>query len=436
MESKHKDSPSYGSYRTFLTRLLLLFLTFSSTPLYAINPHHFDLPISEIRIYGNEKTQSRFILKWADLRPGEILTREKIKLARQNLRDTSLFKEVTIKTKEVDKQVEVAIVLEEKYFTLLLPRLGRNSNGDVKSGLKLRMHNIAGADQSLNMLVEQTDLSNGDENERFRIDYKLPQYSKPYYYRWKFSQSIKNTEEAGFDNTEYSDLISFSVARDLHSRFFNHPITLSTGITLQRVDLERPYPLAFDEIEPGYFNRLGIILKYDNVHQQRYRRFGRYFSLAYKQGFSELDSDHMSRIMEFESNIFRPINPRDNINSRFFIGLAEDSPFNSPYYDLGGADNIRGLERDIYSGEALIFANVEYVIGYANYPTYRNSFFLDIGNVYEDASAIDLGEVYHTVGVGFRWKLTSFIKTDLFIDVAYEPDSEETRVYGGTSLSF
>ena len=433
MESKH--SPKFGSYGGFLKYLLPIFLVSGSTLVYA-NPHHYDRPISEIRVYGNERTQTRFILKWADLRPGDLLTRGKLKLARQNILDTSLFKEVTIKTETEKDQVRVAIDLEEKYFTLLLPRLGRNSNGDVKAGLRLRMHNIAGADQTLNMLVEQTDLSNGDDNERYRIDYKLPQYSKPYYYQWKLGQSIKNTEEDGFKNTEYSDLISFSVARDFHSGLFLFPITLSTRITLQRINLDRPYPLAFDEIEAGSFNRLGIEFEYDNVHQQRYRRYGRYFSVAYEQGYGELESDYISRILEFNATIFRPINAYDNINTRFFVGLAQDSPFNSPYYDLGGADNVRGLERDAFSGEALIFTNIEYVKGYADYPSFRNSFFLDIGNVYDDLDSIDLTDTFQAVGVGFRWKLTSFIKTDLFIDVAYEPDSEETRVYGGTSLNF
>ena len=430
-----KNSPGFGSYKNFLNTLLLILLISGSTTAYA-NPHHYDRSISEIRVYGNEKTQARFILKWANLRPGDLLTRQKLKLARQNILDTSLFKDVTIKTKTDGDQVRVAIELEEKYFTLLLPRLGRNSNGDVKAGLKLRMHNIAGADQTLNMLVEQTDLSNGDDNERYRIDYKLPQYSKPYYYKWKIGQSIKNTDEDGFKNTEYSDLISFSVARDFHSSLFVLPVTLSTLITLQRINLDQPYPQEFDEIEAGSFNRLGVEFEYDNVHHQRYRRYGRYFSLAYQQGFGELESDHISRILEFETNIFRPINARDNINTRFFIGIAQDSPFNSPYYDLGGADNVRGLERDAFSGEALIFANIEYVKGYADYPSFRNSFFLDIGNVYDDASSIDLSDTFNAIGIGFRWKLTSFIKTDLFIDVAYEPDSEETRVYGGTSLNF
>lgn len=415
--------------------LMVLFLTTASSQSLA-NPHQYDRPISQVRVFGNEKTQERFILKWANLQPGDILTRDSLKQARQNILDTSLFKQVTLTTISEGESIGVDIEVEEKYFTLLLPRLSRNSNGDVKSGIKLRLHNIAGANQSLNLLVEQTDLSNGDEDQKYRIDYKFPQYSKPYYFKWRLSQSTKNTLEDGFSNTEYNDHVSFSVARDFHSSLFRNPLTLKTRLKIERLQLEETYPLEFNEVEAGDFNRLGLKFEYDNIHQQRFRRFGRYFSLSYQQGFSELNSDYFSRIMEFESHVFRPLNSLDNINSRIFIGISEDSPFNSPFYDLGGADNVRGLERDAFSGDALMFANFEYVVGYHDYPSVRNSIFLDVGNVYENPQSIDPADLYSAVGVGIRWKLTSFIKTDLFIDLAYQPDDGETFVYGGTSLNF
>ncbi|MCP4186270.1 MAG: BamA/TamA family outer membrane protein [Gammaproteobacteria bacterium] len=400
------------------------------------NPHFYDLPISQIQITGNETTQDRFILRWANLQPGDLLTRDSLRIARQNILDTSLFKQVNIKTTHGDDQVVVYIDLEEKYYTLLLPRLGRNSNGDVKSGLKLRMHNIAGANQTLNMLTEQTDHSDGNESQRYHIDYNLPQFSKPYYYQWHIGQSTINTYQDNFDNIENSQYISFSVARDMHTPLFKQPVTLNVWLNFEEVSLDQPYPEEFNEIEAGRFNRLGFAFKYDNIHQQRYRRYGRYYSLSYQQGLTQLESDFTSRIVEFESHILRPLNTRDNLNYRMFIGISDDSPFNSNYYHLGGADNVRGLERDIYSGNAIVFGNFEYVTGYAEYPSFRTSLFFDVGNVFDDASSIDIGDLYTAVGFGMRWKLTSFIKTDLIIDVAYDPDSGETRGYGGTHLNF
>jgi len=400
------------------------------------NPHYLDLPVSRIEVSGNEKTQRRFILKWSGLRPGQILARQDIKTARQNILDTALFKRVEINTVEHGDQIQVNIDLEEKYYTLVIPRLSRNSNGDIKSGVKLNMHNIDGADQTLFMLVEQSQQSDGDNVERYRISYQLPQYSKPYHYRWLLGESRISTFENNFRNTEYSKNISFAVTRDLNSQYFLIPVTFSLELKLEQLSLDQPYPISFNEIEAGDFNRIGFLFEYNNVHLQRFRRFGRYFSLSYQQGLDELESNYISRILEFESKMYRPINSRDNINSRFFIGISENSPFNSPYYDLGGANNIRGLERNVISGDALAFVNFEYIKGYSTYPYFRSSLFIDIGNVYDDAASIDLEEIYTTVGIGMRWKLSSFIKTDLFIDIAYDPDSTETRVYGGTSLNF
>ena len=421
--------------RNFICLLFtIVFVLFSGIA--PANPHAFNQPISRILVSGNEKTQTRFILKWSEIRLGQILTRADIKTARQNILDTSLFKNVDINTVEDGDQIQVNIDLEEKYYTLLLPRLSRSSNGDIKSGINLNMHNIYGADQSLQMLVEQTDLNDGDNVQRFRVAYQLPQYSKPYNYRWQLGESRKSTFKDDFRNIEYSRYISFSVARDLNTQLFLLPVTFSIELKLEQVSLDQPYPTSFNEIEAGNFNRIGLLFEYNNVHQQRFRRFGRYFSLSYQQGLGELESDYISRILEFESKIYHPLNARDNVNGRFFIGVSEDSPFNSPYYDLGGAHNIRGLERDAISGNALVFANFEYIRGYLTYPHFRSSLFFDIGNVYDDGDSIDLEDIYSAVGFGIRWKLSSFIKTDLFVDIAYDPEGAETRVYGGTSLNF
>ncbi len=414
---------------------ILTLFVMGSTQGYA-NPHFYDRPISQIRVFGNESTQTRFILKWANLSPGDTLTRESLKQARQNIFDTELFERVNLKTFVDGEQIGIDIELEEKNFTLLIPRLGRNSNGDIKSGLRLRMHNIGGADQTLNMLVEQTDLSNGDDDQRYRIEYKLPQYSKPNYFKWRLSQSTKNTEVDGFLNTEYRDYFSFSIAREFPSTVLHRVITFSTSIDFERVSLDVPYPAGSNEIDAGNFNRAGLKIEYDTVHQQRFKRFGRFFSLSYKQGFTALESDYMSRILEFEMMVFRPLNALDNFNSRVFLGVSKDSPFNSPFFDLGGADNVRGLERDISSGDTLVFGNFEYVQGYHEYPGFRSSLFVDIGNVYNNTQSIKLDDIYSTIGVGMRWKLTSFIRTDLFIDIAYNPDDQESFVYGGTSLNF
>jgi outer membrane protein assembly factor BamA len=400
------------------------------------NEHLLGKPISEIRIHGNHKTRSDVVISWAEFKVGQVLSQEMLNHARQNILDTDLFKQVLIELESETDRLIVNIWLEEKYFTLLLPRLSRNADGDVKVGLRLRKHNINGADQTLKVLVEKADLSTGDTGRRYRIKYDFPQVSKPYDYRITLGESTANTDDDGFLNVVYEDYFSLSIVRDWYSSFFALPLTLTTSATYQKIDLREPYPVALDELVAGHFNRLSLQLEYDDVHNEEYRRYGRYYSLEYQQGLDSLNSDFASNITEFEARYYYRLGESDNFNSRLFTGYAHDAPFSHPYYEIGGASNIRGLDKESFSGNVMVFANLEYIKGFAKYPSFRGSLFLDIGNVYDDLNEIDLSDLHTSIGIGLRWKATSFVNTDLFIDLAYNTDTGENKVYGGTSLNF
>jgi hemolysin activation/secretion protein len=131
-----------------------------------------------------------------------------------------------------------------------------------------------------------------------------------------------------------------------------------------------------------------------------------------------------------------PLNQQDNFNTRLVFGLSKNSPFNVAYYELGGSDTFRGLEKGSSSGDALLLVNLEYVKGLENYPSFRWSSFIDVGNVYQDFGEIDLGELKTSIGFGGRWKALSFVKTDIFIDYAYNIDTDNNKLYAGTSLTF
>ena len=318
----------------------------------------------------------------------------------------------------------------------MLPRLSRNADGDVKTGLRLRMHNLNGADQTLRALVEKSDLSTGDTGKRYRFMYDIPQFSKPYDYRFAVSQSNTNTEDNGFSNVVYEDIFSVSIVRDWHTSFSSQPLTLTTSAAFQNIRLREPYPIELNELQAGRFNRLSLKLEYDDVHNEQYRRYGRYLSISYQQGLESLNSDYESNITELEARHYYRLNSLDNFNSRLFAGYAHDAPFSHPYYDIGSADTIRGLSKESFSGNVLLFANLEYVIGFRRFPSFRGSLFLDIGNVYNGLNDIDSSDLHSSIGLGIRWKASSFVETDLFIDLAYDTETGENELYGGTSLNF
>jgi outer membrane protein assembly factor BamA len=78
----------------------------------------------------------------------------KLDQTRQNILDTELFKEVTLRVEMRQSKLTLIIQLKEKYYTLLLPRLSRNGDGDIKLGVNLKLSNINGVNQKLNLLAE------------------------------------------------------------------------------------------------------------------------------------------------------------------------------------------------------------------------------------------------------------------------------------------
>ena len=398
----------------------------------------FGRTVSDVQVSGNDKTQERFVLQWAKIKIGEQLNQQLIDRARQELLDKELFKQVSISAEADGDQARVIITLKEKRYWLLLPRLRRTSDGDIKTGLRLTMHNINGGDQTLRALIEKTDGSNGEDSRRYLIDYRIPQYSKPYEYNIAFGQSTIFTEDVdtGFENVEYQDTFIFTVNRDWSTAILARPLTLYLGFGYQRVSLREPYPATVEGNDEGNFNRIILRVEYDGIHYEKYRRWGRYYSLIYQQGLKILNTDYESSIVNFVARYLYRINPLDNFNSRLFLGFSHNSPYNTDRYSIGGAGSIRGLETGSFSGDALFFGNFEYLKGFKKYRSFRTSLFIDIGNVYPDLKSIDVTDLQTSVGLGLRWKATAFVKTDLFLDLAYNFDTENTRLYGGTRLNF
>ena len=395
------------------------------------------LPIDQFRVSGNVKTQEKYLIHWTELEIGQILTIDALNHALQELRNTDLYKSIQFQTERLENgELTLHIIVEERRSWLLLPRASRNNDGDIKGGFRLRMYNLQGADRTLDLLAQQEQETNDDVNNEFRMVYTLPMLSKPYDLTWRLSRLVENKEVEGFENVETIDYFAFNVSRDWQLDFFRTPLTIGTAIELEDRDLEQPYPDDIEAREAGQHNRLRLSLIFDGVNRERYRRFGDYYALSIGQGFDWLGSDYDSTVVEIEVNGFKRLNFYDNFNYRVVFEVSNDSPFNYLRYSVGGGSTIRGLENFGERGDARWFGNFEWVIAYRKKPGIAHTLFVDLGNVYDSLEDIDPGDFHYTVGTGFRWKIESFVKTDLFVDYGYDPDAGEGRFYGGTSLNF
>ena len=164
------------------------------------------LPIDNLLISGNERTQEKWIRKWLGIEIGQELSKPLLNRAQQELRDTGLFREVYFQTeRDENGELTLHVRLEERRVNLLLPRLSRNGDGDIKAGIRLRMYNLQGADQTLELLAQQEEESGGDDSEEIRFRYTMPLYEKPYELSWRISKIVANTEVEDFRNVETSD---------------------------------------------------------------------------------------------------------------------------------------------------------------------------------------------------------------------------------------
>ncbi len=396
------------------------------------------IEIGTINIVGNEVTQDKYILRWAGLSEGQQVSQSELAAAQQRLKNTDLFKKVALTPQaSVGSQpTQLNIEIEEKIYTLVIPRFGRNADGDVSSGIRLQMENLNGANQRLRITVENEEEAEGDTSEEFSFRYKLPLFNRPYDLNWSLKTVSKSTSREDFANDEYKQSASMSVSRDYLLPEYARDLNVTVSLSLEERSFEQPYPEDIEAPAEGVYNLIGIGLEYEHVDKHQYRRSGHLYGLSYSQGFDWLGSDYDTKVLVLEMRGYRPINRWDNVNYRLELGNSWDSAYDYPKFGLGGSSTLRGLESFDERGDARFFSNIEYVFGFARFPTFRTSVFIDAGNVYDDFSNIDLTDLQYTLGVGVRWKLQSFVRTDLSLDYGYDVDNDESKLYGSTSLAF
>ncbi len=415
--------------------LILLLLLSSATPFPAVAETDCQSTIQDIVFSGNQKIKPDYLLKWSKLHKGQQVSQQDIDQVRQEILNTGYFSEVNVEYQGLcSEQTVISIHIKEKRFFLAYPRISRNGNGDIDTGFEFRGYQLFGVDQNLSMLVSKKDYANGNTANRFNAYYELNPLNLAYELRWGYQSTDTLLADTAQSVTDQNREFSFLVGRVWHTPWTTQPVGVFAKMILHNRAID-----GSDEnvsIEPGDYNTLGVQLEYDKVSEQIYRRIGRYHSLELSQGTSLLGSDFNAYRLRFETRYYYPLNQLDNLNIRFIVDFTSEKIFNQFNYSIGGANSLRGIESGSISGNSLYLANIEYVTGYESWPSLRTSLFTDMGYLFEDSSYIDEDEWRQTIGIGLRWKLKSFVKTDLVIDYAYDPKSEYSKFYLSTRLVF
>jgi outer membrane protein assembly factor BamA len=391
--------------------------------------------IQNFSYQGNKQISDEYLLKWSRLFQGQQVSRADLTRARQNILNTGYFSQVKVSAQEpCQEQSTITVEVEEKRYHLIYPRLSRNGNGDIEKGFRYRGYQLFGVDQNLSLIASKKDYAAGNSAERFDAEYELNLLKHPYQLRWGYQTVDTLLSDTTTPVTTQDTVFSFLAGRNWHTHWASQPIGVFAKLTLHNKSIDGTD--SGIATEPGDYNTIGVRLEYNKVNNEIFRHTGHYHSIELSKGLKVLESDSPAVRFRYETRFYHPLNQLDNLNARFIIGLTSEKVFNQYNYSIGGADSLRGIESGSISGNSLWLTNIEYVIGYTRWPSFRSALFTDIGYVFEDATSINDDDWRQTIGIGLRWKLKSFVKTDLVVDYGYDPKNNYSKFYLSTSLPF
>jgi len=408
-----------------------------------IEPEDAVVPVvDEIRFIGNKTTKPKIMLQEMIIAVGDPVNARLIEKSRQYIMNLKLF--ITVKAEMIAEDFKniLLITVDEKFYILPLPRVNRNSDGDIKAGGEVRWDNIMGLNQRLKVSWDRTRAAKDDINDRdkSKIDYTYPRmFGTPFTFNINTQRKTTNVEDitdAG-GNVEAEQVGVFSSFNFFRwhdrygpSRGLRYGAGMSRGVVKYNTKTGPD-----DFFVSTRLVTLDLGVAYEAVQQLEWSRTGHEYGYDIAIGLRGLGSEqgHTTSTIFYRSYYHIFGIPNYNLNSQVRFGFSN---FRDEALAIGGADSLRGYSRAEFTGNAMFLLNLEYLMPVWGYKPIRFLLFTDIGNTYPKLSEVDLGDLKFVIGSGLRWKVRELVKTDLRLDVAYVPETGETRVIASTNETF
>ncbi len=399
--------------------------------------------VDEIRFAGNDKTQPSTMLQEILISPGDEVSDAQIETARQSIMDLGLFKSVETDVREENGRNILRFTIKEKHYWFVLPRLSRSGDGDISYGAAMRFHNVRGRNQTLIIGAKRTELTDADLAERDEVTVR---YTNPRL----FGSSFELSTRLKYEQSELDD-----VRGDLSGEYARNLAEFRIGVSRWfkpgpsrgwRAGIEatlRDYEHVLLSGDPGLYTdatvlSLSALLEYYDVQDRLYSRRGVHFGYELMGSSDNFVSDasYTSHTLFFKR--YMPVGDVEhtNLNVQLRAGYVNRTVFGDLAHSLGGSSSLRGFDRESVEGNAFILANVEYLRPLFGKPNIRGVLFADVGNAYDTVDDVDLGDLRYSLGIGLRWRLESFVKTELRLDFAKGFDDGVEKVYASTKATF
>jgi len=402
-----------------------------------------DRPIHSIIFAGNKKTKPQVLLREIKQQVGETCSIDEIVDSIQNIMDLGLFNSVVADMALINDDLQLQFSVKEKLYFLIIPRISRTADAEIRGGVQLRFDNFLGRLHELRITSESRKENDGEGPGGYvhRLNYNIPRF-------------LGSNHGLGFDvgtdrralNLEREGLL-FGTAQSETQTLgmqFSRWVNQSKGVQGLRYFFGFRYRTRQLDIKSGEAgpyvggDDMALIMGFENkqIRQDLYRRRGTLVGARLTSASESTGSDFTyTRADIYAAGYYALPNGIRNINVQGRLGLSNGAAFGESSYSLGGGQLLRGMKPGTISGELMALVNAEYLHASFNYPQLRWVIFGDVGNVVDSNENLLLN-VRARVGLGMRFKLLALSNTDLRLDVAYDPRRERVQAYFSSNLTF
>ncbi len=441
--------PVFHSSRSLLNCVWALFAFAIFIPVYPVLSSELVIAqgegIDQIEIEGNAKTSQDVIKRELVIGAGDEYDAIQIETSRQNIMDLGLFHSVKARSEMTPEGVEVTFIVDEKRFWYVVPVFSRGSDGDITWGARLQMDNLFGKNNELTVRAKRKDLQDTDiqTQESLEIAYRYPRIFGSQYdfnVNLEYDEADIEEERINLQGDYLREKVSwgFSLSKWITTTGPSKGLRASLGLRVEDFDhtFLRGDPNLFSDVT---VNSIVFGLEDIDVEDRGLYRSGRHYGLKTEFANEVIGSDitHTSHNLFYRQ--YKPLDPktRTNLNLQIQFGTITESVFGDPTFSITSGSTVRGYARDSIEGNTFYYANIEFLRGVPNKETLRAAAFIDFGDAFESVSDFTLGNPKFGIGVGLRWKIRSFVRTDLRVDLAHGLGNEgETRIYAGTRATF
>ena len=390
-----------------------------------INIYLNDGYVSEVKVYGNNRTKNFVIFRDVKFGTGEILTENKLMETLRNLWVTNLFSQIRVDYR-VDDSVKVELHLQEtsSQFLRIGIRIDNERGGQIFSDF--RNENTFGFNDDFGLTFQ-----GGMRNSLLKLEYKVDRlfktiltYKLSFYYSERKIYTYRRILGDGGFSLKNEGEIKFSYAGfELSAGGQFEKI----GNTLLKYQVEKALAKNVSRIEfregENLLAKLQLSINVDSRDKIYFPNRGVYMNAYYEMSQKFLGSDVAYSKIFFSYENYNTYFKYGVLKLKFLFGLCDESTPLSQQFFIGsitGLNSFAGMREDENYGRQVILGGVEarfknpVKIIFENFISLR----YDVGSAWEKFEAV-------------RWK---DLRQGIGIEIGFDTPVGALRIIAGKSF--